>query len=191
MATYVRTSQNYTQSKLEVKQKRGLPMTQDIYKKRKNYTIHVCFTHGANVRPSSHYTTLQFPSKRSSKHMLHNCQHPVVFSWWSALEIFQSHQQTINFVFVQSISRKSTTSNRGSNTRYFGKMPLHWRLVHSIVDTYMDINENSEDYHRRPTFPELLMTKQVVTQGTTVNDVYSGKNGQALEVRYSGRFLYT
>ena len=28
--TYVLTSQNYTQSKLEVKQKRGPPMTQDI-----------------------------------------------------------------------------------------------------------------------------------------------------------------
>ena len=30
----------------------------------------------------------------------------------------------------------------------------------------MDINENFEDYHRRPTFPELFVTKLVVTQGT-------------------------
>ena len=32
----------------------------------------------------------------------------------------------------------------------------------------MDINENSEDYHRRPTFLELYVTKLVVTQGTTL-----------------------
>ena len=31
----------------------------------------------------------------------------------------------------------------------------------------MDINENFEDYHRRPTFPELVVTKLVVTQGAT------------------------
>ena len=31
----------------------------------------------------------------------------------------------------------------------------------------MDINENFEDYYRRPTFPELFVTKLVVTQGTT------------------------
>ena len=31
----------------------------------------------------------------------------------------------------------------------------------------MDINENFEDYHRRPTFPELFVTKLLVTQGTT------------------------
>ena len=160
MATYVYSLPKITLNQNWMLSRSGVyQWLRTVKKERKNYTIHVCYTHGANVRPSSHYTTLQFPSKRSSKHMLHNCQHPVVFSWWSALEIFQSHQQTINLVFVQSISRKSTTSNRGSNTRYFGKMPLHWRLVHSIVDTYMDINENSEDYHRRPTFPELHVKK--------------------------------
>ena len=31
----------------------------------------------------------------------------------------------------------------------------------------MDINDEFEDYHRRPTFPELFVTKLVVTQGTT------------------------
>ena len=31
----------------------------------------------------------------------------------------------------------------------------------------MDINDDFEDYHRRPTFPELFVTKLVVTQGTT------------------------
>ena len=30
----------------------------------------------------------------------------------------------------------------------------------------MDINEDFKDYHRRPTFPGLLVTKLVVTQGT-------------------------
>ena len=29
----------------------------------------------------------------------------------------------------------------------------------------MDIDENFEDYHRSPTFPELFVTKVVVTQG--------------------------
>ena len=37
---------------------------------------------------------------------------------------------------------------------------------HRPLHTYMDINEDLEDYHRRPTFPELLVTKLVVTQGT-------------------------
>ena len=40
-------------------------------------------------------------------------------------------------------------------------------LRHSPLHSYMDINENFEDYHRRPTFPELFVTKLVVTQGTT------------------------
>ena len=31
----------------------------------------------------------------------------------------------------------------------------------------MDINENFEDYHKRPTFLELYVTKLVVTQGTS------------------------
>ena len=35
-----------------------------------------------------------------------------------------------------------------------------YRPLHS----YMDINENFEDYHRSPTFPELFVTKLVVTQ---------------------------
>ena len=42
---------------------------------------------------------------------------------------------------------------------------------HRPLHTYMNINENFEDYHRRPTFPGLLalcfVTKLVVTQGTT------------------------
>ena len=38
---------------------------------------------------------------------------------------------------------------------------------HRPLHTYMDINENFEDYHRRPTFPELFVTKLLVTQGTT------------------------
>ena len=36
-----------------------------------------------------------------------------------------------------------------------------------IIHTYMEINENFEDYHRHPTFPELFETKLVVTQSTT------------------------
>ena len=39
----------------------------------------------------------------------------------------------------------------------------------------MDINEDFKDYHRRPTFPGLLVTKLVVTQGTTryqMKDMY-------------------
>ena len=31
----------------------------------------------------------------------------------------------------------------------------------------MDINDKLEDYHRRPSFPELFVTKLVVTQGTS------------------------
>ena len=40
-------------------------------------------------------------------------------------------------------------------------------LVHRPLHCYMDINDDFEDYHRRPTFPELFVTKLVVTQGTT------------------------
>ena len=38
---------------------------------------------------------------------------------------------------------------------------------HRPLHCYMDINDDFEDYHRRPTFPELFVTKLVVTQGTT------------------------
>ena len=40
-------------------------------------------------------------------------------------------------------------------------------LRHRPLHCYMDINDDFEDYHRRPTFPELFVTKLVVTQGTT------------------------
>ena len=38
---------------------------------------------------------------------------------------------------------------------------------HRPLHTYMDINGNFEGYFRRPIFPELFVTKLVVTQGTT------------------------
>ena len=40
-------------------------------------------------------------------------------------------------------------------------------MCHRPLHSYMDIKENSEDYHRRPTFPELFVIKLLVTQGTT------------------------
>ena len=51
-------------------------------------------------------------------------------------------------------------SQKHNNTgiQYYEHRPLH---------CYMDINDDFEDYHRRPTFPELFVTKLVVTQGTT------------------------
>ena len=53
--------------------------------------------------------------------------------------------------------------------RHHFKHALHYLfidtpLIHRPLPTYMDINENFEDYDRRPTFPELFVTKQVVAQ---------------------------
>ena len=40
-------------------------------------------------------------------------------------------------------------------------------LDHKPLHTYMDKNEDIKDYHRSPTFPELFVTKLLVTQATT------------------------
>ena len=73
---------------------------------------------------------------------------------------------------------------------------MYYVLYHRPLHTYMDINENFEDYHRRLTFPELIVTKLVVTQGTTryqmkdMNIIFPLTPHTFLQVKWFGNYSH-